>query len=104
MNDIEKLLALTKEVKPEDVKKLDRVYNEILYPKIENAASKFKARELRINDNCHDNPMYFKLAEIMGDKNANLQSLIETKMKPYLEEKGFRIGICSPRYFVYIRW
>jgi hypothetical protein len=43
------------------------------------------------------------LAEIMG-KNSNLQWLVEHEMKPYIEEKGFKVAICSPNYYVYIRW
>jgi hypothetical protein len=99
--DADKLLALAKKVN--NVKKLDRVYKEILYPKLERAASELKQREIKITDNCYDNPMGFRLEEIMGKK-INLQTLIETEMKPYLEKKGFKIGICSPSYMVYIRW
>ena len=101
MNDIEKLRALTKEVK--DREKLDTVYDEILMPKLINAASVHKKRELQITDNCHDNPMGFKLEKIMG-RAVSLQTLVEKDMKPYLEEKGYTIGLCSPSYFVYIRW
>ncbi len=101
MKDTDKLLALSSKV--EDIDKLDKVYNEILYPKMERIASKLKQRELSITDNCFDNPMGFKLEKIMGKK-IDLQTLIETTMKPYLENKGFIIGTCSPRYMVYIRW
>lgn len=99
--DIEKLVALASKVN--NVEKLNKVYEEILYPKMELAASKLKKRELSITDNCCDNPMGFRLEEIMGSK-INLQTLVETDMKPFLEQKGFKVSLCSPSYMVYIRW
>jgi hypothetical protein len=101
MKDIEMLNGLVAEIK--EPKKLDKVYKEILLPKLQRMAKEFKKKELQIADNCHDNPMGFKLEEIMG-RRITLQSLVETQMKPYLEQKGYKIGICSPSYFVYIRW
>lgn len=100
MKDIEMLNGLVAEIK--EPKKLDKVYKEIILPRLKRVAEN-KGKELQIMDNCHDNPMGFKLEEIMG-RRITLQTLVETQMKPYLEQKGYKIGICSPRYFVYIRW
>jgi hypothetical protein len=44
-----------------------------------------------------------QLVAIMGER-SNLQSIVQTGMKPYLEEKGFKVILCSPSYFVYVRW
>ena len=101
MKDIEMLKSLTKEVIEKD--KLDVVYDEILMPRLKRAASELKKSELEISQNCHDVQMGFKLAKIMG-KNITLQTLVETQMKPYLEEKGFKVVIWSPNYSVDIRW
>ena len=101
MNDIATLNELVDLISERD--KLDIVYNEILFPRLKNSALNFKSKEVKINDNCHDTQMGIKLERIMG-RPINLQRLIETQMKPYLEEKGYSVGICSPKYFVYVRW
>ena len=104
MNDIAKLKSLVSEISDTDRPKFDRVYNEVLYPRMVNSAQKWKSNELSIgsyqNDDTH-NPI---VKELFGANDSNLQRLVETKMKPYLEEKGFRVVICSPSYYVYIRW
>ena len=102
MNDIAKLKSLVSEIKDTDRPKFDRVYNEVLYPRMVNMAEKCKKNELSIgsyqNEDTHNN--------VVGAlfESSNLQRLVETKMKPYLEEKGFEVAICSPSYYVYIRW
>ena len=101
MNDIATLNELVDLVSERD--KLDIVYNEILFPRLKNSALNFKSKELKIYENCHDTQMGIRLKHIMG-RSINLQSLIETQMKPYLEEKGYSVGIVSPKYFVYVRW
>jgi hypothetical protein len=101
MNDIATLNELIDLVSERE--KLDIVYNEILFPRLKNTALNFKAKEYKINDNCHDTQMGIKLERIMG-RSITLQSLVETQMKPYLEEKGYSVGIISPKYFVYVRW
>jgi len=101
MKDIEMLKSLTKEVTEKN--KLDIVYDEILMPRLKRMASELKKNELSIMDNCHDVQMGLRLAEIMG-KSISLQRLVETQMKPYLEEKGFKVVIWSPNYSVDIRW
>ena len=101
MSDIATLNELVDLVSERE--KLDIVYNEILFPRLKNAALNYKAKEHKINDNCHDTQMGIRLEHIMG-RSITLQSLVETQMKPYLEEKGYKIGIVSPSYFVYVRW
>ena len=103
MNDIAKLKSLVSEIKDMDRPKFDRVYNEVLYPRMVRVAENFKKTELSIGSYTSDDTHNKIVAEEFGG-NGNLQNLVETKMKPYLEEKGFKIGICSPNYYVYIRW
>jgi hypothetical protein len=103
MNDIAKLKSLVSEIKDTDRPKFDRVYNEVLYPRMVRVAENLKKTELSIGSYTSDDTHNKIVAEEFGG-NGNLQNLVETKMKPYLEEKGFKIGICSPNYYVYIRW
>ena len=100
MKTIQDLQALTNTITDKD--KLDKVFEVILYPRLEQAA-KIKSSELRVTDNCYDFNLGVKLEKIMGRK-VSLQTLIETTMKPYLTEKGFKVSICSPNYMVYVRW
>ncbi len=102
MNDIAKLRSLVNEVTDTDRVKFDRVYNEVLYPRMVNAAQKLKTNELSIGSYQNDDTHNKVVKELFDD--SNLQRLVETKMKPYLEEKGFKVVICSPSYYVYIRW
>ena len=102
MNDIAKLKSLVNEVTDTDRVKFDRVYNEVLYPRMVNVAQKWKTNELSIGSYSSDDT-YNKVVGALFDS-SNLQNLVETKMKPYLEEKGFKVVICSPSYYVYIRW
>lgn len=102
MNDIAKLKSLVSEVKDIDKPKFDRVYNEVLYPRMVNMAEKWKKCELSIGSYNSDDTHNKVVKELFDD--SDLQRLVETKMKPYLEEKGFKVVICSPSYYVYIRW
>ena len=102
MNDIAKLKSLISEVKDIDRPKFDRVYNEVLFPRMVNVAEKWKKNELSIGSYQSDDKYNKVVGELFDD--SDLQRLVETKMKPYLEEKGFRVVICSPSYYVYIRW
>jgi len=104
MNDIAKLRSLVNEVTDTDREKFDRVYNEVLYPRMVNVAQKLKTNELSIGSYSSDDKYNPIVKELFGANNIDLQRLVETKMKPYLEEKGFRVVICSPSYYVYIRW
>jgi hypothetical protein len=102
MNDIAKLKSLVSLISDDDRPKFDKVYNEVLYPRMVNMAEKWKKNELSIgsfqNEDTHN--------KVVGElfSNRSLQNLVETKMKPYLEEKGFKVVVCSPSYYVYIRW
>ena len=102
MNDIAKLKSLVSEIKDADRLKFDRVYNEVIYPRMVRVAENFKKNELSIGSYQNQDTHNEVVKELFGS--GNLQDLVETKMKPYLEEKGFVVAICSPNYYVYIRW
>jgi len=102
MNDIAKLKSLVSEITDTDRPKFDRVYNEVLYPRMVNIAEQWKKNELSIGSYQSDDANNKLVKELFT--NGNLQSLVERQMKPYLEEKGFKVVICSPSYYVYIRW
>ena len=102
MNDIAKLKSLVSEITDTDRPKFDRVYNEVLYPRMVNVAQNSKKCELSIGSYLNDDTRNKVVGELFND--SNLQTLVETKMKPYLEEKGFKVAICSPNYYVYISW
>jgi hypothetical protein len=104
MNDIAKLKSLVSEISDTDRPKFDRVYNEVLYPRMVNMAQKWKTNELSIGSYSSDDKYNPIVKELFGERESDLQRLVETKMKPYLEEKGFGVVICSPSYYVYIRW
>ena len=104
MSDLETLRNLSVSVADADRAKFDRVYNEILFPMMKDRAERLKLKEVSIRENNNNPPMVRQLVEIMDDKNVNLQWLVEHKMKPYIEEKGFKVCLCSPNYYVYIRW
>ena len=102
MNDIAKLKSLISEINDIDRPKFDRVYNEVLYPRMVRVSENLKKNELSIGSYQNDDTHNKVVTELFG--RGNLQDLVETKMKPYLEEKGFKVVICSPSYYVYIRW
>ena len=102
MNDITKLKNLTSEISDIDRPKFDRVYNEVIYPRMVEMAEKWKKNELSIGSYQNKDTHNEVVGGLFGI--SNLQRLVETKMKPYLEEKGFKVVICSPSYYVYIRW
>ena len=101
MNDIAKLKSLISEVKDIDRPKFDRVYNEVLYPRMVRIAENLKKNELSIGSYQNDDTHNKVVTELFGS--GNLQNLVETKMKPNLEEKGFKVAIWSSSYYVYIR-
>jgi hypothetical protein len=103
MNDIAKLKSLVSEILDTDRPKFDRVYNEVLYPRMEQVAKNSKGNEISIGSYTLEHTNNKVVKEEFGG-NGNLQNLVETKMKPYLEEKGFKVVICSPNYYVYITW
>jgi hypothetical protein len=102
MNDLEKLRNLISEVKDIDRPKFDRVYDEVLFPRMVRIAENLKRNELSIGSFQNEDTNNRLVTELFDS--GNLQRLVETKMRPYLEEKGFKIVTCSPSYYVYIRW
>ena len=102
MNDITKLKSLVSKITEEDRPKFDRVYNEVLYPRMVRIAENLKKNELSIGSYQNNDTHNKVVTELFGS--GDLQNLVETKMKPYLEEKGFKVAIYSPNYYVYIQW
>jgi hypothetical protein len=102
MNDLEKLRNLSVTVTDTDRKKFDRVYNEVLFPRMVNMAEKWKTNVLSIGSYQNEDTHNKVVTELFVS--GNLQRLVEQGMKPYLEEKGFKVIICSPSYYVDIRW
>lgn len=102
MNNIEKLKSLVSEITETDRPKFDKVYNEVIFPRMVNIAEKWKKSELSIGSYQNEDTKNKIVGELFDS--SNLQSLVETKMKPYLEEKGFKVVIYSPNYYVVIRW
>jgi|GEM_PF-6427581 len=86
-----------------DIKKLDRVFNEVLLPEFKSYAKKLKKNKIRLTDNLSRNNNYELMRELFNNK-FTIQTLVETEMKPYLEEKGFRVILWSPSYSVEVSW
>lgn len=86
-----------------DIKKLDRVFNEVLLPKFKRYAKRFKDNKIRLTDNLYDNSNTMLMKELFNGK-YTIQSLVETEMKPYLIDKGFQVIIWSPKYSVEVSW
>ena len=104
MNIIEELRNLSSTTtKGFDTTKLDRVYNELLLPRLKHHAINFKNNKIRLTDNLYC-PKARDLMKELFDGELNVQRLIETEMKPYLKDKGFNVIIWSPRYSVEITW
>lgn len=98
-NLAEQMRGITKEV--EDRDKLDILFEELVYPKILRAAKR-KQTEASF-DSFFSSKEDARVKEVLP-KVGRLQDLIGTKMKPYLEEKGFKVILCSPAYYTYVRW
>ena len=84
-----------------DRQQLDVIFNSLVLPKIKKEAEN-KGREVSFNT--------FTLGredvevKKIFPKEHSLQSLVGGLMKPYLTEKGFKVILCSPPYYTYIRW
>ena len=102
MNTINELISLSTTINDKDKTKFDEVYNKVLYPLMKHNAERFKKREISIRENNSNPPLARKL-KAMG-VNETLQCLVETSMKPYLENKGFNVCIYNPNYVVYVKW
>lgn len=104
MGIIEELQNLSSKTSSDfDVKKLDRVFNEVLLPKFKWYAKEFKENRIRLTDNLHDHKNVVLMKELFDGK-YTIQRLIETEMKPYLNEKGFTVIKWSPSYSVEVAW
>tara|TARA_R110002020_G_scaffold239410_1_gene451935 strand:+ start:204 stop:518 length:315 start_codon:yes stop_codon:yes gene_type:complete len=86
-----------------DIKKLDRVFNEILLPKFKSYAKRSKNNKIRLTDNLYDNKCKMLMGELFDGK-YTIQRLVETEMKPYLIDKGFKVIRWSPNYSVEVSW
>ena len=102
MNEIQKLQSLAVKITDSDRVKFDRVFDEVLFPRMKKIAEDSKGNEMKIGSFVSHESDNVVVKQLFGS--GNLQRLVETKMKPYLEEKGFMVAICSPSYFVYVRW
>ena len=104
MKDLDLLKELSNKVSENvDLSKLDRVYNELLFPMFKRIADVQKSNRADISENENRRDVYYLMKELF-DGNITLQRLIETQMKPYLEEKGYKVEIWSPSYSVKIYW
>ena len=101
INELQGLSSATS--KDIDIKKLDRVFNEVLLPKFKRYAKKFKENKIRLTDNLYDNNNEVLMEKLFNGK-YTIQSLIETEMKPYLINKGFKVIKWSPNYSVEVAW
>ena len=104
MNTINELQELSNTISKDiDIKKLDRVYNEVLLPKFKSYAKRFKHNKIRLTNNLYDYNNVILMKELFNS-DYTIQSLVETEMKPYLINKGFNVIIWSPRYSVQVCW
>lgn len=104
MNTVENLIRLSTTTSEDfDTSKLDKVFNEVLLPKFESYAKNFKRRRIRLTDNLSCNKVNTLMKDMFNGK-YTVQSLIETEMKRYLEDKGFKVHIWSPNYSVEVSW
>jgi len=101
VKELQKLSSSTS--KSIDIKKLDRVFNEVLLPKFKMYAQKFKDNKIRLTDNLYDYNNTLLMEELFNGK-YTIQSLVETEMKPYLIKKGFKVIMWSPKYSVEVQW
>jgi hypothetical protein len=80
---------------------LDIIFTDHVLPKIRKA-TELKQREVAFNSfNERDED---KEVQKLFPKVSNLQSLVGGEMKPYLEDKGFKLTICKPAYYTYVGW
>ena len=102
MSEIQTLQSLAVKITDADRVKFDRVFDEVIFPRMKKIAEEYKRSEMQIGSFLSHESDNAVVKQLFGS--GNLQRLVETKMKPYLEEKGFKVVICSPSYYVYIRW
>lgn len=105
MNDARLLLAKSLEISEFDKEKLENIYQK-LFSSLLRYVERTKKTEINISDEtAHSIPMK-ELNEYVKRNfpENNLKQLIETRMKPFLEEKGFKIITFSPSYSVTLSW
>lgn len=101
MNLAEQMVVITKKV--ENREELDILFNELVLPQITRCAEK-KRRECSFSSFGSGQSKEDKRVEEVLPKFSHLQDLVGGAMKPYLEEKGFKVIVCSPSYYTYVRW
>jgi len=95
----EKMRDLTKQVTNRD--KVELLFNELVLPRIESCA---KAKRNEISFSTFTSGNEDKRVNEVFPNIYNLQDLVGGEMKPYLEELGFKVILCSPSYYTYVRW
>jgi hypothetical protein len=95
----QQMLEITNKV--DNRQQLDLIFNSLVLPKIKREAES-KGNEVSFST-FNSNKEDAEVKKIFSKENS-LQNLVGGLMKPYLEEKGFKVIICSPSYYTYIRW
>ena len=98
-NLAQEMLVITNKV--DNRQQLDVIFNSLVLPKIKRQAEK-KGNEVSFST-FTSNKVDAEVKKVFP-KERSLQGLVGGLMKPYLEEKGFRVILCSPSYYTYIRW
>lgn len=99
MNLAEQMRAKSKEVTNKD--KLDILFKELVLPRIEKDA---EAKRTETSFSSFSRNDLDKRVNDVFPKIYTLQDLVGGEMKPYLEDMGFKVILCSPSYYTYIRW
>lgn len=81
--------------------KLDILFEKLVLPRIKSTAEK-KRTEVSFS-NFSSSRENEEVKKVMPEQ-YSLQDLVGGLMKPYLEEKGFKVILCEPSYYTYIRW
>ena len=81
--------------------KLDILFEKLVLPRIKATAEK---KENEVSFSTFNSTDVDKEVKKIMPKQYSLQDLVGGLMKPYLEEKGFKVILCEPSYYTYIRW
>ena len=100
MNLAEQMRATSTTVTNKD--KLDIIFNELVLPQIERRA---KDKQFEVSFSSFGLPSRedARVKQIFPEVRS-LQELVGGEMKPYLVDLGFKVIVCSPAYYTYIRW
>jgi hypothetical protein len=104
MKDAQMFKQKAKAVTDVDKAKCDRIYDEVLFDLIERQATIRKSTSLEIRGNKNQDKIANLIREVFGEGMHTLQSVVETTMRPYLEDKGFKVLTYNPSYLVEIDW